>query len=231
MWTDGSADITRPRCEVLVTPLPYTLFAFWLGVKDSKVGVRITPAGDEAHPTQTRCKDDLGRWSKRVEGKEVIFTPAWIKLHGEGKVAAPVSADQREMIKATNALGKGGTPAPPKLSSPTGDGLNMGRLMAMDPAKLAAMAENLNPNNPADMAKLSQLMNGVVPNAEAKLAAALDNFMFDCPALPTVASKWECRITANKKPTADRTGYGTLKAISEVTIITIERVSTPPGGP
>lgn len=230
-WTPGSAEITRPKCEVTITPLPYTLFAFWLGVKDSRVSVRITPGGDELHPIETKCKDELGRWSKRVAGKESIFAPAWIKLHGEGNIAAPQTADQKEMIKATNALGKGGSPAPPKLSSPTGDVIDMNKLMAMDPAKLAAMAENLNPNNPADMAKLSKLMNGVVPNAGQQLKAARDNFMFDCAPMKTVANKWECRIAHDRKPTTDRTGYGTLKAISEQTVITIEKVKTPPGGP
>lgn len=230
-WTAGSADITRPKCEVTVTPLPYTLFAFWLGVNatpNSKVAVRISPDGDELHPIETRCKDDLGRWSARVAGKESIFAPAWIKLHGEGALAAPQTADQREMVRATNALGKGGTPAPPKLSSPTGDGIDMQKLMAMDPAKLAAMAEKLDPNNPADMAKISQLMQGVVPNANAQLAAAQDNFMFTCGAV--AATRWECRV-GGTKTTKDRTGYGTIKRIIEATVITIEKVAAPAGSP
>jgi hypothetical protein len=231
-WTAGSAEITRPRCEVTITPLPYTLFAFWLGVRNSNVSVRITPEGNELHPIETRCQDDLGRWSKRFPGKEAIFSPAWIKLHGEGKVAAPQSADQKEMIKATNALGQGGIVAPPKLSSPTGDGLDMGKLMAManDPNKMAEL-QKLNPNDPADMAKLKNLMSGVVPNANAQLAAALDNFMFDCPPVPGAPNRWECRITHNAKKMSDRLGYGTIKAISEQTVITIEKVRTPPGGP
>ena len=233
-WTAGSADITRPKCEVTITPLPYTLFAFWLGVTDtpdSRVGVRITPSGNELHPIEIRCKDDLGRWSKRVPSKESIFAPAWIKLHGEGQIAAPQTADQKAVVAATNSLGKGGTPAPPKLSSPTGSGIDMAKLMAMNPADLEAMAAKLNPNDPKDMAKLGALVRSVVPNADAQLAAAQDNFMFSCPAMKTVANAWQCRITQDRKVMADRTGYGTIKAISEETVITIERVNTPPGGP
>ncbi len=236
-WTAGSADITKPKCEVTITPLPYTLFAFWLGVTSGpnfKLGVSITPSGNEFHPIETRCQDDLGRWSKRFPGKEVIFTPAWIKVHGEGKLKAPQTADQRALTQYSNELGKGKSPPPPKVSSPTGGGLDMGKLMAManDPKKLADM-QNLDPSNPADMAKLSQLMTGVVPNADAQLAAARDNFMFTVPGecRPVNVSKTVCTISRSAEPTKDRTGYGTIKNISEQTTITIEKVSAPPGSP
>ncbi len=233
-WDASSVKITRPKCEVTPRPLDYTLFAFWLGVTHSplpKVGVRISPDGDELHPIETRCKDELGRWHNGLPGKEAIFSPAWIKLHGEGKVAAPQSADQKEMIKATNALGKSGTPAPPKLSSPTGDAIDMGKLMAMDPEKLAAMAQNLNPNNPADMAKLGQLMNGVVPGAKGQLAAALDNFMFTDPGeciTDVSATRTVCTISHNARKMKDRMGYGTIKAITERTTITIDKLPPRP---
>src|SRR6185295_19424195 len=46
-WDKGSALITRPDCIVTTVEVPYTLFAFWLGVTsapDLKLGVKISPA-------------------------------------------------------------------------------------------------------------------------------------------------------------------------------------------
>jgi len=232
-WTAGSANITKPNCEVTITPLPYTLFGFWLGVSDSKVSVRITPEGNELHPTQTRCKDYLGRWSARTPGTESIFAPAWIRMHGEGRIAAPQSADQQEMIKLTNAAvapnpgGKPQDPVPPKLS--TLHGVDMAKLKALQQAAAGMDLSKMDPNDAASMAKLGDLMRGAVPNADAQLAAARDNFMFTCAAV--AATKWQCSISQNAKKMRDRLGYGTIKAISEQTVITIEKVSTPPGGP
>lgn len=233
-WTRGSALITRPGCIVTTVELPYTPFAFWLGVTQSptlKVGVRITPDGADLHNIATRCKDPMGKWHDLPPSQEAIFSPAWTRLHGEGKSAAPQTADQREMTRYTNDLGKGKNPAPPKVSSPTGDAIDMQKLMAMDPNKLAAMAGNLNPNNPADMAKLGDLMKGIVPNADQQLAAALDNFMFtapgDCAAVNTV--KIVCSLPGRPVTMKDRLGYGTIKTLTEQTTITIEKVSPPPG--
>jgi hypothetical protein len=237
-WDRGSALITRPDCIVTTVELPYTLFAFWLGVTSTpvpRVGVRISPAGTELHNIATRCKDPLGKWHDLPPSQEAIFSPAWIRVHGEGKLKGPQSADQQELINYSNALGKGGTPAPPKVSQPTGDVLDMGNLMALanDPKKLADL-QKLNPNNPADMAKLSQLMNGVVPNANAQLAAAQDNFMFKAPGECTTDSKaitTVCTSSRTAEKLKDRLGYGTIKMITEKTTITIEKVKAPPGSP
>jgi hypothetical protein len=235
-WNRGSALITRAGCIVTTVELPYTPFAFWLGVTNSptlKVGVRISPADQDLHNIATRCKDPLGKWHDLPPSKEPIFTPAWIRIHGEGKLAPPQTADQKAMTKYTNELGKGKNPAPPKLSSPTGDGLDMQKLMALDPQKLAAMAENMDPNKPGDMAKLTNLMKGVVPDADKRLAAAQDNFMFFAPGdcAPVNAVKIICTLPTAPKTMPDRLGYGTFKKITESTTITIEKVAAPPGGP
>lgn len=238
-WNRGSALITKPGCIVTTVELPYTPFDFWLGVTNSpelKLGVRISPADQDLHNIATRCKDPMGKWHDLPPMKEAIFAPAWIRMHGEGRLAAPQSADQKELIRYTNEMGPGKNPAPPKVSTPTGDVINMEKVMAMNPADLEKMAAGLDPSKPADMAKLQKLMSGVtgvVPNADARLAAAQDNFMFfapgDCAAVN--ASKIVCTLPSTPKTMPDRLGYGTIKQITESTTITIEKVRTPPGGP
>jgi hypothetical protein len=237
-WDKGSALITRPDCIVTTVELPYTLFDFWLGVTsgpNQKIGVKIAPAGNELHNIATRCKDPLGKWHDLYPAKEAIFSPAWIRLHGEGKLKAPQSADQKALTQYTNDLGKGKTPAPPKVSNPTGDVLDMGKLMALanDPKKLADL-EKLDPDNPADMAKLNQLMNGVVPGAQGQLKAAQDNFMFtapgECTAVKNARDRWQC-IPAKSGIAVtmpDRLGYGTIKKLTESTVITVTKLPPRP---
>jgi hypothetical protein len=232
-WERGSALITKPDCIVTTVELPHTLFGFWLGVRASGIGVRITPAGDELHDLATRCKDPMGKWHDLPPSKEAILTPAWIRMHGEGRLKGPQTADQKALIKYSNQVGKGNA-APPKVSSPTGGAIDMQKLMAMDPAKLAEMAEKMKSGNPADMAQMKQLMEGIVPNADAHLAAARDNFMFSFPGdcTETVNGKrWVCSIGGRPaKPVTlpDRLGYGTIKRITEETTITIEKLPARP---
>lgn len=238
-WNRGSALITRPGCIVTTVELPYTPFEFWLGVTNSpvlKVGVRISPADQDLHNIATRCKDPLDRWIDLPPMQEAIFAPAWIRMHGEGKLAAPQTADQKALIKYTNEMGPGKSPAPPKVSSPTGDAIDMQKLMAMDPEKLAAMAANLDPSKAGDRATLMDLMKdvkGVVPNADKQMAAAMDNFMFFAPGdcSPVNAGKIVCSLPSAPKTMPDRLGYGTIKRITEATTITIEKVGTPRGRP
>lgn len=229
-WTKGSARITRPDCIVTTVELPYTLFSFWLGVTSSpslKLGVSITPDGEELHSVATRCKDPLGRWHDLPDSKEAIFTPAWIKLHGEGKNTVAPTADQQAMTDWTNSLGKAG-PKPgakmPTLSSPTG---------AMDMGKLQAMQDYMAKNPNATPAEMMKQMAGVVPNLDQQLEAALDNFMFtvpgECAAVNAV--KTVCSLPGTPVTMKDRTGYGTIKKITEQTTVTIEKVSTPAGAP
>ncbi len=229
-WTKGSARITRPDCIVTTVELPYTLFSFWLGVTSSptrKLGVRIAPAGDELHSIATRCKDPLGRWHDLPNGRESIFNPAWIKMHGEGKNTVAPTADQQALTDFTNGLGKAG-PKPgakmPTLSSPTG---------AMDLGKLQAMQDYMAKHPNATPAEMMKQMAGVVPNLDQQLAAAEDNFMFTAPGecAAVNAVKTVCSLPGTPVTMKDRTGYGTIKKITEQTTITIEKVSPPPGAP
>lgn len=241
-WTKGSALITRPDCIVTTVELPYTMFAFWLGVTSSgtsKVGVRITPDGNELHNIATRCKDPMGRWHSGPPGeKQSIFSPAWIVLHGEGKNTIGPTEDQREMNRFQDDLAKAGpkpgdkpkpnkaypTPAPPKVSSPTG---------SLDLGKLQAMQDYMAKNPGASPAELMEQMKGVVPNLDQQLEAALDNFMFfapgDCEAVNAI--KWICRLPSTPVTMKNRMGFGTIKRIAERTVITIEKVSTPAAAP
>jgi hypothetical protein len=102
----------------------------------------------------------------------------------------------------------------------------------MDPAKLQAMQDYLAKNPNASPAEMMKMMEGVAPGLDQQLAAAEDNFMFtapgDCAAVN--ASKTVCTL-AGPPMTTDRTGYGTIKRITERTTITIEKVAPPPGSP
>lgn len=239
-WDRGSALITRPNCIVTTVELPHTLFAFWLGVTSSqtpKVGVRISPADQDLHSIATRCKDPVGKWHDLPPGKEAIFAPAWIKLHGEGKSKVAPSADQQAITQFTDDMVKAGpkpgskikpnkaysTPAAPTLSSPTG---------AMDLGKLQAMQDYMKKNPNATPAEMMKQMEGVVPNLDQQLAAAEDNFMFTAPGDCAAVNATKTVCTLSGPPvTTDRLGYGTVKRITERTTITIEKVAPPPGSP
>ena len=208
-WAQESALITRPNCEVATVVVPYTGFAFWLGVTSTpapRVAVRIVPDDSDLHAISTRCKDPLGRWTPAIPGRETIFSPAWIKLHGQGEATA--------------------TASPPPAA------MDLGNIAAMDPARIQAMAEKMKAN-PTDMTDLMKLMKQVVPNADQLLEAARNNFMFKAPGRwcvtnPVLVAR--CTVSDTVKFT-DRTGYGTLKTIIESTVITIEKVSPPAGAP
>ncbi len=210
-WVQESALISRPNCEVATVVAPYTGFAFWLGVTSTpapKVAVRIVPDDHDLHAIATRCKDPLGRWTPAIPGREAIFSPAWIKLHGHGEATTSPTA----------------SPQPPAM--------DLGNIAAMDPGKIQAMAEKMKAN-PTDMTDLMKLMKQVVPNADQLLEAARNNFMFKAPGRwcvtdPVLVAR--CTISDTVK-FADRTGYGTLKTIIESTVITIEKVPPPAGAP
>ncbi len=241
-WTRGSARITKPDCEITIAELPYTLFAFWLGVTTSgtsKVAVAITPSGNELHDINTRCKDQFGRWHNVPAGqKESIFAPAWIALHGEGKNTVAPTADQQAISKFTDDVVKAGpkpgekpkpnkaypTPAMPNVSSPTG-GLDVGKLQAMQDY----MAKNPN----ASPAEMMDQMKGVMPNLDQQLEAALDNFMFKAPGECNAvnASTWTCNLPSAPVTMKSRAGFGTIKRITEQTVITVEKVRAPAGAP
>ncbi len=158
-------------------------------------------------------------------------------MHGEGKNTVAPSADQQAISGYLNELGKGAkpgdqpkpnkaytTPPPPKVSSPTG---------AMDMGKLQAMQDYLakHPNaTQADMMKMMQMMNGVVPNLDQQLAAAQDNFMFTAPGECAAVNAVTTVCTLPSKPVTmkDRLGYGTIKAITESTVITITKLPPRP---
>ena len=221
-WDPGSAKITRPGCIVTAVQLPYTLYAFWLGVTNSpdlKVGVRISPAGSDAHPIQTRCKDPLGRWHDLVPSRESIHSPAWTVLHGEGKLKRRESADQKALGKYATGLGTraGASAAPPKVSSPMGD---------MDPVKMQAVADYVQKHPDASPEDIMKQLNGAMPGMNEQLAAAQDNFMFTKPGECVAASDVLARCTIVDKAVVlkDRRGYGTLKTISMTTVVTIAKL-------
>lgn len=241
-WTRGSARITKPGCEVTIAELPYTLFSFWLGATSSvgsKLAVAITPSGNEAHDINTRCKDPMGRWHSGPPGeKESIFTPAWIALHGEGSNKVAPDADHQALSKFTDDVVKAGpkpgdkpkpnkaysTPALPEVSSPTG---------SLDVGKLQAMQDYMTKHPNASPAEMMAQMNGVVPNLDQQLEAAQDNFMFKAPGECSAvnATKWTCNLPSAPVTLSSRLGFGTIKRITEQTVITIEKVSAPAGAP
>jgi len=241
-WEKGSALITRPDCIVTTVELPYTLFAFWLGVSNApslKVGVRIAPDGNENHSIATRCKDQTGAWHDGLPGeKESIFSPAWLALHGEGKNVVAPSADAQAANQFLNDLGKDRqkpgdkpkpnkayqTPAMPKIASPTG---------AMDAGKLQALQDYMTKHPNASPAEVMKQMSGVAPDLDQQLAAAEDNFMFTAPGdcAPVNAVEVVCALPGQAVTLSSRMGFGTIKKITESAVITIEKVSPPPGSP
>ncbi len=96
----------------------------------------------DLHWIATRCKDPLGRWHDLGPAQEAIFTPAWIKLHGDGKHAAPQTADQQAVNRTLDNIVKAG-PNPGAKVKPNAayamparpSGLSPSGAMAMDPAK------------------------------------------------------------------------------------------------
>lgn len=200
-WQKGSALITKPNCIVTTVEAPYTMFAFWLGVthaSSTRVGVRISPAGDELHNIATRCKDPMGRWHSGMPGElQAIFTPAWIALHGEGTQAGPATVAAVSGADVTNIQ--------------------------------AYLAKNPNPSP----TQIMSMMQGVVPGLDQQLAAAEDNFLFTTPGecTPTNPDTYVCRLPTKPVTMKNRLGFGTIKKITETTVITIQKVSAPPGSP
>ncbi len=213
-WTDAAITVNN-KCIVRIMALPYSAFSFWLGVKSGaspQVATQISPAGDEMHPTMTKCPKPMGGWTNEVPGRDMIFTPVWTALHAQGMSAiagaapspmGPKGMDMKKMeAMAAQAPGQG-----------------------MDMKKMQAMADKLKGKDPTpeDMAEMMKAMGQVVPDADKQMEAARNNFRFKMPGdcVPAGGAQL-ARCTINRTVTVPD-GLGTTQTITESTVITIAK--------
>lgn len=220
--TSGPAELTAPifwsgaeimpgnNCTVSIVALPYTAFSFWLGVKggaDPNVAVQITPSGDEMHFTKTKCPHPAGGRSVEVPGRDVIFTPAWMALHGHGGSAA----------------GQPGVPAQPTMDIEKMKAAAQQQPAMMDMKKLQEMADRAK-GKELSPAEMMAMMKEVVPDAELMVEAARNNFMIKMPGDCTADTGGVVRCSITRTVRLPD-GKGTTQNITESTEITIARVS------
>jgi hypothetical protein len=210
--------VTRANgCEIIIQSSPATEFEFWLGMSynpEPKFALQVV-SGLDSHSSRTRCRHPVtGAWVNGPPGEQTpgIFSAGWIALHG-GAGAGPVQG----LVP----------PQPGTAPTPPAGGLDMKALMAMDPKKLAEMAEAMQKSpTPAGMADLGKLMNQVVPNANERMEAARTNFRFAIPdakwcKLGTGTHFWaQCEISQTVTLPDNK---GSTQTITERTIITIGR--------
>ncbi len=218
MITWSFVDVTRSNgCIVAILSNPPTEVDFWLGMSvkpELKFGLQIVPAPD-IHGSRWRCPKPpplSGMIPGPIGETDGIFSAAWASIHG-GPGAGP--------MQGLAPLAPGAAPAPSAAA------LDMKQLMALDPKKLAAMAEQMKNNQtPAGMADLGKLMNQVLPNANQMVEAARTNFRFAIP-----DAKW-CKLETgtaflaqcviSQKLTVPN-NKGSTQTITETTTITIGR--------
>jgi len=231
--TSGPAELTAPvywsaaevtpsnGCVVTTMPLPFTAFSFWLAIgRGSAPGVvvQVSPAGDEQHPTRKKCPTGMGGWSPEMPGREMIFTPAWIALHGDGKAATELAGVSKTSIMDPAAMQAAAQRQ--KEQSPT---------LSMDATQLQAMADKLKGKQPSP-AELRELMNTVVPNVEEQVEAARLTFTLRAPGVCATTASGMVRCSV-KRTIRLPDGKGLTQSISESTEITIGRVTVGPSRP
>ena len=208
----SGAEITQGKCIVRLIPLPFTQFDFTLRVKsgaEPKVSMFVSPAGDEAHVTMTKCPMITGGYTKETPGRAPIFSPAWIWLHSnaaKGPMAA--STDMESMRKMASQPQK---PIP-------GQGIDMEKMMAM------AEKMKSNPQSTENSAELLKAMKGVVPDADKQIEEVRNNFVFKMPGDCVAAGALLTRCTINRTVTVPD-GKGATQTIAEATVITIAKTS------
>lgn len=223
--TSGPADLTAPifwsgaeitpgnNCTVTVAARPFTAFSFWLGIRNGAephVAVQITPAGDEAHPTKKKCPTPTGR-SIEVPGREQIFTPAWMALHGQGGSAADqagVAAQPGMDIAALTAQAKAQSAQPSPMT---------------DIEKLKAMADKAKGKEPSPT-EMMAMMREVVPDLDQQVEAARHNFRLEMPGDCAAGAGGTFRCSV-KRTIRLPDGKGTTQNITESTEITIAKAS------
>ena len=219
--TSGPAELTAPifwsaaeivpgnNCTVSIVALPYTAFAFWLGIKggaDPNVSVQITPSGAEMHPTKKKCPHPAGGRSVEVPGFETIFGPAWIALHGNGGSAAEQPGVQPQAMMDVEKMKAAAQNQP-----------------VMDMKKLQEMADRAKGKD-ISPAEMMAMMKEVVPDAEQMVEAARNNFMIKMPGDCAASGGGAVRCSI-KRTVRLPDGRGTTQSITESTEITISRTA------
>jgi hypothetical protein len=203
-------------CTFNVTASPPAKIGAWLAVSykpDLKFALAMVPETSELHDVLQKCTVPVTGQVITVAIKiPHIFAAGWTSLHG-GPGAMPMAG--------LTMPAPGATP-----TAPAG-GLDMTKIMSMDPKALEAMAEKMKSNpTPAGMADLGKLMNQVLPGADQMAAAARENFRFKipdaarCRLQPGTASLASCTINQTITVPDNK---GATQRITEKTTITIGR--------
>ncbi len=142
-------------CVVTVQQSPKSDVTMWLGVgasPDVKLRFQFVPSAD-IHSVETKCRN-----------------PA------TGRIVTGMPGEKEAGIFTESWIALHSTKVGPSASS-------MPNWTAMDPAKLKALAEKMqaSPGSAADGAQLQQMMQQILPNADAMLAEARNNFTFTVP--------------------------------------------------
>jgi hypothetical protein len=226
--TWSGVKVTRSNgCLIDILASPPTLFSFWLGMSyhpELKFSLQVVPEAD-MHGSRLRCPRPAPLsgmvTAQGADSTPHIFSAGWSALHG-GPNAQPM---------AGLAVPKPGAMpvAPP-------GGLDMTKIMSLDPKALEAMAEAMKNNpTPAGMAQIGALMNQVVPGADKMAAEAANNFKFAIPDDPKTKTAW-CKLQPGTAYLATCSisqtitvpdNKGSTQTITETTNISIGRTTKP----
>ncbi len=195
-WTDVRIDRGN-GCVVTVQSSPQSEVMIWLGIgasPDLKLTFQFVPSAD-VHSVQTKCRNP-------ATGKMMTGMP------GEKEAGLFTEA---WIALHSKTVGAGGPSMP--------------NLTAMDPAKMMAMAEQMrgSPGNAADGAQMQQMMKQVLPNADAMLAEARNNFTFTVPGEWCRADSTALAICEIERTVTVPAGVGTSMTITEQTQFTFSR--------
>ena len=191
----SNVEINRGNgCVVTVQGSPASDVKLWLGVgggTEPRLRFQFVPSAD-IHSVLTKCPHPVtGRMYTGMAGEKEagVFLASWIALHSSNKVA----------------------------TSPA----SMPNLAAADPAKMKALAEKMqnSPGNPADAAQLQAMMKQILPNSDAMLAEARENFMFTMPGPWCKPEEPYLAVCTIKRTTTVPDNLGSTMTITEDTWI------------
>ncbi len=179
-------------CQAAILSSPPTKFGFLLSVgagEQQTLALEVVPEPDK-HSVRKKCRSPAGQLVVApVETMAGTFSGGWIALHGEGE--------------GTAAL------APPQMPS-AGD---MEKMKNM--AEAMQKAHDESPSEQVDMAQMQEMMKMMVPDADARLAAARKNFVLSMPGVCTAGASGlaTCTVKQTRKTSAAE--------FTENTVITI----------
>lgn len=160
--------------------------------------------GAELHIVTANCKQSGGPGiSTMAQGMPTpmpIFGPAWLALYGEGELEDPVIASGKPQV------------------APSIDPRALSSMQGMSQQDMMAQLQK-DPN------ALNQMMAGVVPGLDDRLAAAEDNFMIKLTARPTAGND----LFASYQVSRTKPLKGGAGMVQELTAIVVRHTPPSPG--